>query len=469
MSFKELGLDENILKALSILDYKEPLPVQERVIPYMLDTMNLIVKSKTGSGKTASFALPIIQKMEIDEKLPQALVLVPTRELSLQIKEEFDKLGSFKKIKTISITGKQPFKFQKEDLQQRTHVVIGTPGRLLDHLKQNTLNVDKVKYVILDEADEMLNLNFIEDIRSIFAFLSSNPATCIFSETYPEGIQNLSKEFLKDPKMIEMEGNVKIDEYFYSVKETLKNEILYQCIGKYKWDSLIVFGKTQARVEAIYTYLKDKDVSCNRIHAGLMQDERFSCIKDFKKGAFRVLIATDVAARGLDIMKVDCIINYDMPSPMAFYTHRIGRSGRVNEKGMAITFINEYDNNHVQQLKEYLHKEIPVEPFIPYTISKQDKEIISKSTKIVENKAKELKKGRMTLYLNGGKNKKIRPGDIVGAICQIETVSMEDIGIIQVQDHQSYVEILNDKGKLVLKQLQNLTIKNKKLKIQEAI
>ena len=195
MTFEQMNLDKNIIQALHTLGYEKPLPVQEQVIPNILSGTDCIVKSRTGSGKTASFAIPIIQNLEIDERSPQALVLTPTRELALQIQQDFDRIGTFKKIKTLPIFGKQPFKFQKEDLKQRCHVVIGTPGRVLDHLQQDTLDPSKIKYVVLDEADEMLNMNFLDEVQAILKYMPKKHVTCLFSATYPEVIQRMSKKF----------------------------------------------------------------------------------------------------------------------------------------------------------------------------------------------------------------------------------------------------------------------------------
>ena len=472
MTFEQLNIDPSICQALNILDYKEVLPVQETVIPEMLKGRDCIVKSKTGSGKTASFAIPILQSIEINEKLPQALVLAPTRELSFQIKEEIDAIGIYKKVKTLSITGKQPFVFQKEDLAQRCHVVIGTPGRILDHLQQGTLNASMIQYVILDEADEMLNMNFIDEIRAIFKYLSKQRITCIFSATYPKAIQKLSSDFLNHAKVIEMQSQKnEIEEIFYECKEKDKTVFLLKILCSFKPKSCIIFCGTQQRVEDVYAYLSSKHISVNRLHGGMLQEERFSCMNAFKQGNTRLLVATDVAARGIDIEKVDLVINYDMPSPVELYIHRIGRSGRINEKGTAISLTNEYDGVRKEKLEAYLHREIEYSlsnSIWNMKITDADLFLLSKNERKNESKKDIVRKDVMKLYLNGGKNKKIRPGDIVGAICEIEGVNADDIGVIQVQDHQSYVDILNNKGKLVLNELQNKTIKGKKLRIQKA-
>lgn len=464
-----MNLDKNIIQALHTLGYVEPLEVQEKVIPNILAGKDCIVKSRTGSGKTASFAIPIIQNLEVNEKSPQALVLTPTRELALQIQQDFNHIGTFKKVKTLPIFGKQPFKFQKEDLKQRCHVVIGTPGRVLDHLQQETLDPSKIKYVVLDEADEMLNMNFLDEVQAILKYIPKQHVTCLFSATYPDVIQRMSKKYLYKPEKIDLSQSIKpnIMEYAYHVQEENKELFLLHLLAKEKPESCMIFCKTQARVDEVYESLQNNQVSVDKIHGGMMQEERLHHMKRFKKGKVRVLVCTDVASRGIDIFKVDLIINYDMPSPVETYTHRIGRSGRVNEKGLAISFVNEYDSLRLEKLEDYLGHNLKFEEENQVWQNNLDAlDTLQESNRVVVDKSKDLRKGITKIYLNGGKNKKIRPGDIVGAICEIDGICAEDIGVIQVQDHQSYVDILNNKGKLVLKNLK--TIKGKTLRIQKA-
>ena len=468
MTFEQMNLDKNIIQALHTLGYEKPLPVQEKVIPNILSGTDCIVKSRTGSGKTASFAIPIIQNLEIDERSPQALVLTPTRELALQIQQDFDRIGTFKKIKTLPIFGKQPFKFQKEDLKQRCHVVIGTPGRVLDHLQQQTLDPSKIKYVVLDEADEMLNMNFLDEVQAILKYMPKKHVTCLFSATYPAVIQRMSKKYLYKPAKIDLTSTNKpnILEEAYHVNEEHKELFLLHLLALKKPESCMIFCKTQARVDEVYECLENQ-VSVDKIHGGMMQEERLSHMRRFKKGKVRILVCTDVASRGIDVFKVEMIINYDMPSPVETYTHRIGRSGRVDEQGLAISLVNEYDGVRKEKLEEYLGYNLPFKEEGEVYLSDLDVlDSLKESNRVVVDKSKDLRKGITKIYLNGGKNKKIRPGDIVGAICEIDGVTVDDIGVIQVQDHQSYVDILNDKGKLVLKNLK--TIKGKTLRIQKA-
>lgn len=475
MKFNQLGLDEEILKALKKLHYDEALPVQEKVIPEILNEKDVIVRSRTGSGKTASFAIPIIQNIEWDERSPQALILTPTRELALQIKEDFDNISAYRRLKTVAIFGKQPYKFQIQDLKQRCHIVVGTPGRVLDHLERETLRTDQLRYIVLDEADEMLNMGFIESVKKIFSYLPVNRTTCLFSATMPEPIQELAKAFMNHETVItlseETTVNKAITHYAYQIHEKEKLTFLKKILCKEVPESCIIFARTQEHVKMICDELYELNMCVDKIHGGMLQEDRIENMKDFKKGEIRILVATDVAARGIDVQNITHIINYDMPNQKETYLHRIGRTGRQTSTGVAITLLNEYDGQRKQELEEYLGYSLDIRnrnEIDQVNVNEATISPLTESFMIREEKGKEIHEDTLKIYMNGGKNKKIRAGDIVGAICEIDGVCAQDIGVIQVQDHQSYVDILNNKGMLVLKALQKKTIKGKKLKIQKA-
>lgn len=475
MNFKTFKLEETICRALDTLGYTEALPVQAAVIPEILDKNDVIVKSITGSGKTAAFAIPIIQNIVWDERSPQAIVVAPTRELALQIKDDFDNIGAYKRIKTVALFGKHPFHRQEQDLRQRTHVVVATPGRLLDHLQNETIRMDKVRYFVLDEADEMLNMGFISDVEEIMDYLPTHRTTCLFSATMPEVIQELANTFMNDAKLIEIKQENaitnQVDHYAYAIKEQDKLEFLMKLLCKEKPETCIIFGKTREHVDEICEYITRKGCSVDKIHGGMEQEERMANMNAFKRGRIRILVATDVASRGIDIENVTHIINYDMPEKKETYVHRIGRAGRVEATGVAISFVGQYDDQRVKEL----------EAFLEYPLTFKDRENIDtlKITKALldelgvpkmqkEEKGKSLRKDTIKLFINCGKSKKLRPGNIVGMICEIDGVDGDDIGVINIQENQSYVDILNNKGKLVIKALQDATFKGKKLKIQQA-
>ena len=318
MQFKEFALHTDILKALEKLHYEQVLPIQEQVIPEILKGRDVIVRSRTGSGKTASFAIPIVQELIWEEREPQAIILTPTRELALQIKEDFDNIGAYRRIKTVAIFGKQPYKFQIQDLKQRAHVVVGTPGRILDHLERETLKTGHIRYVIIDEADEMLNMGFIESVQSIFNYFPGNKITCLFSATMPQPIQELAEGFMKEPKLItlaeETTVNAAITHYAYEVKEKQKLSFLKQLLCKEQPASCIIFARTQEGVKTICDELYALDMCVDKLHGGMLQEDRIENIRDFKRGKIRILVATDVAARGIDVQDISHIINYDMPN-----------------------------------------------------------------------------------------------------------------------------------------------------------
>lgn len=475
MNFKDFLLDKAICDALDVLGYDEPLPVQEAVIPKILHKQDVIVKSKTGSGKTASFAIPIIEDLEWNERSPQAIVLTPTRELAVQIKQDFDNIGAYKRIKTLAIYGKSPFRYQVQDLKERTHVIVGTPGRILDHLKQHTISIEKLRYVVLDEADEMLNMGFIDDVEEIMSYFPGNRTTCLFSATMPPEIEHLSRHFMNTPEVIQLEEsdqvNDHVEHYAYHVKEHEKTDFLLKLLCKELPQSCIIFAKTQEHVIDVCHMLYEKGISVDKIHGGMLQEDRMQNMNDFKLGKIRILVATDVAARGIDIENVTHIINYDMPEKKEVYVHRIGRTGRVEAKGVAISLISQFDSERVHELEAYLGYALTVKEVEDLqSVIVDKKSLLQLGTPDIqkEEKGKGLRKDTMKLYIGGGKTKKVRAGDIVGAICEIGGVDGNDIGVIQVQDTQTYVDILHNKGNLVLKALAKGTIKGKKMKVQKA-
>lgn len=475
MKFTQIALHKDIYKALDKLKYKEMFPVQEKVIPMLMQEKDMIVKSKTGSGKTAAFAIPIVSNIQWEHKEPQAIILTPTRELALQIKEEIDLISTYRRIKTVAIFGKQPYKLQEHDLKQRTHIVVGTPGRILDHIERGTLSLSSIRYVVIDEADEMLKMGFIEKVSTIISYVTNLHTTCLFSATMPQRIQELARQFLKDATYIQMqqpqEVNEQIHHYAYRIKEKDKIEILKKILVKKEIETAIIFANTQEKVKSICEILYDLGVNVDKIHGGMLQEDRIQNMKDFKKGNIRILVATDVAARGLDIQDISMIVNYDMPWKPETYVHRVGRVGRADTTGTAISFISEYDSIRLQELEDFMKQSLTIKDpkaFYDMEVTEEDFLGLSTAIKQKEEKGKDLTKDKFKLYIGGGKAKKIRAGDIVGAICEIEGVSGEDIGVIQVQEHQTYVDILNGKGMLVLQALQNKTIKKKKLRVEQA-
>ena len=473
--FNDYQLSSELLKAVGMLNFKSPTRIQQQVIPAILEQKNLIVKSQTGSGKTAAFAIPICELVEWDENKPQALVITPTRELAIQVKEDISNIGRFKRLKVSAIYGKSPFDHQVKELRQKTHIVVGTPGRLIDHLQRASLDLSKIRYLVIDEADEMLNMGFIEQVESIIAHLPQEHVTILLSATIPKGIDALCKKYVRDPLHVEMEEDNstpdRIWQGAYSINQDDKIQLLSDLTIIENPDSCIIFCNTQQTVNAVHLELKNLAYTCGKIHGGMEQADRLSVMSDFKKGCFRYLIATDVAARGIDIENVALVINYDIPKDSESYVHRIGRTGRMNNKGKSITFVTENEINHLVDISQFIGKEIeikarPERETVNY-FKKDFFEKINTTPELKETKGAQLSKEIMKLHINAGKKTKMRPVDIVGTLCNINGVTAEDIGIINIADISTFVEILNNKGELVFLALQDMPIKGRLRKVSK--
>ncbi|WP_100407916.1 DEAD/DEAH box helicase [Bacillus solitudinis] len=475
-TYQDYQLSEEILKALHKLNYKHPTDVQAEVIPVALLKKDLIVKSQTGSGKTASFGIPICEMVDWEENKPQALILTPTRELAAQVKEDITNIGRFKRIKATAIYGKQPFNTQKNELKQKSHVVVGTPGRVLDHIQKGTLVVERLNFLIIDEADEMLNMGFIEQVEAIIQELPSDRVTMLFSATLPEDINNLSKKYMKNPEHIERKASGlttdKIEHYLLEIDEKEKYSLLKDVTTVENPDSCIIFCRTQEQVDFLSRQLTRDNYPCDKIHGGLIQEDRFAVMDDFKRGEFSYLIATDVAARGIDIDSVTHVINYDIPLEKESYVHRTGRTGRAGKTGKALTFITPNEKRYLADIEDYIGFQLlklsrPSRAEVGSARHSFEQKL-NASPIIKKDKSDQLNQDIMKLYFNGGKKKKIRAVDFVGTITKIEGLSADDIGIITIQENVSYVDILNGKGPLVLNAMKNTTIKGKQLKVHKA-
>ena len=473
--FKEYNLCDEIIKALDGIGYKKPSDVQREVIPQILTGKDIVVKSQTGSGKTAAFGIPLCENIKWEESNAQALILTPTRELAIQVKEELGNIGRFKRIRTVAVFGKQPFSDQARELKQKTHIVVGTPGRVLDHIDRDTLNVSNIKYLVIDEADEMLNMGFIDQVRDIINKLNVDRQTMLFSATIPEEILGLCTMYMNNPSNIEIKSQKlitdNINHELYKFEEFYKLDNLGKILISEAPETAVIFCKTKENVDKVFENLSKKGYSVNKIHGGMLQKDRLDIMDKFKKGNFRILVATDVAARGIDVEGITHVINYDLPVEKEAYVHRIGRTGRAGAKGKAISFVNQYEDRLLDMIQEYIGFEISLKKEI-VEVSKENREKAIKSLKskpnIKREKAKAINKNITKIYLNGGKKKKLRAGDFVGAISRIEGVTAEDIGIIDVQDTVSYIDILNGKGNKVIEGLKNSTIKGKKLRVEKA-
>ncbi|NFN93215.1 DEAD/DEAH box helicase [Clostridium botulinum] len=474
--FNKFELSGELLKAIDNLGYKTPSEVQEKAIPEILRNKDLVVKSQTGSGKTASFGIPLCEKIDWDENKPQVLVLAPTRELAVQISEDISNIGRYKRINCVPIFGKQSIMDQERKLKQKTHIVVGTPGRVLDHIDRGSLDVSKINYFVIDEADEMLNMGFIKQVEAIIRRIPKKRVTLLFSATIPDEIKNLCDKHMNRPIDIAIKSqNLTSDNvihYAYHVGYNQKLDLLNNILISEMPETSVVFCRTKENVDTVHEYLNKKGYSTNKIHGGMMQKDRLDTMEQFRRGDFRILVATDIASRGIDIEGITHVINYDIPVEKEAYVHRIGRTGRAGAKGVALTFCKDSGDRYLNEIEEYIGFKLEVKdlPSKEDIIKSTEKamEVLKSKPKKKKEKSNAVNKDIMKIYLNGGKKKKIRAGDIVGAITKIPGVTGEDIGIIDVQDLASYVDILNGKGKAVINGLKTATIKGKKLKCDRA-
>lgn len=476
--FEDFKLDKYIIKALYNLNYTIPSKVQEEVIPRLLKKEDVIVKSKTGSGKTASFGIPICENIDIENNNVQALIVVPTRELALQVKDEISNIGRLKKIRCSAIFGKQPIKEQIRELKQRVHIVVATPGRIIDHIGRNTINLDDIKYFIIDEADKMLNKGFIEDMEFILNKIPKNSAKGLFSATIDDDIQYICDKYLKVSNILDIKYNELFDK-----KQIIENKIKSFENDKYKNlksiiymenpTSLIIFCNTKDKVKKLYENMKKDGFLVEELHGDMSQDKRIFVIKDFKNNKFNILISTDVAARGIHIDDISLVINYDVPRDKENYIHRIGRTGRKDSYGKAITIFTDKDDKYINEIEAYLGYEIKVlEELKIDDIAKGKIKFEKKSKEVLKNRKNKIIEKNIhsevtKIYINAGKKKKIRVIDIVGAFSNLPGINNEDIGVVEVQDLCSYVDILNYKGEELVKKYKEISIKKKIVKLRK--
>lgn len=475
-NFEDYHLSSELLKAIKLLNYTKPTQVQQQVIPEVLNGNDIIVRSQTGSGKTASFAIPVCHLINWEDNKPQALVITPTRELAIQVKEDFFNIGRFKRLKVLALYGKSPFTVQEKQLKQKTHIVVGTPGRIIEHLERGTFDTSNIKYLVIDEADEMLNMGFIEQLEAIINSLPKKRITMLFSATMPKDIELLCRKYMNIPVRLEINDenptSERIEQEGYNVNEADKFELLRDITIVENPDSCMIFCNTKQKVDVLFEQLQKQKYSCEKIHGDMEQPERLKVMNDFKQGYFRYLVATDIAARGIDIDNISLVINYDVPQDRENYVHRIGRTGRANKKGKAIIFITGNDSKYLEAIHKYIGSEIQIK-------ERPDKEIVENALQdfndkmsvmpdIKETKGAKLSKDIIKLHINAGKKTKLRPVDVVGTLCSIEGMTSEDIGIINILDVSTFVEILNNKGEMVYRVLQHKPIKGRLRRVSKA-
>ena len=367
MKFTELNLVPELLKAIERMGFEEMTPIQEQTIPLALEGKDVIGQAQTGTGKTAAFGLPMLQKVNTSNKNVQGLVIAPTRELAIQTQEELFRLSRDKRVKAQVVYGGADIRRQIRSLKENPHIVVGTPGRLLDLIKRKVLKLNHVETLVLDEADEMLNMGFIEDIEAIVSETPDERQTLLFSATMPDAIKRIGLRFMKDPSTVRIKtktlSSPTIEQFFTKARDTEKFDIMTRLMDVQNPEAAIVFGRTKRRVDELAKGLEARGYNAEGIHGDLSQSKRMSVLRAFKNGDIDILVATDVAARGLDISGVTHVYNYDIPQDPESYVHRIGRTGRAGKEGVSITFVTPNEMGYLRTIEQITKQEMtPLRP-----------------------------------------------------------------------------------------------------------
>jgi len=447
--FTTLALDNATLNNLSSLGFVHMTPIQHATLPISLEGQDLIAQAKTGSGKTVAFGIDVITRLNVKLYDIQALLICPTRELAEQVAAQLRLLARhIPNVKILTLCGGVPLAPQRDSLKHGAHIIVGTPGRILDHLGKNTLHLEHVHTLVLDEADRMIELGFFEDVTSILTHVPTTRQTLLFSATYPDEIAHLSATLMQTPKHIRLQETTKqsIDEHFFQASGDKIHNLL-TLLYHYTPASAIIFCNMKVTCSAIVEALAQHNVQATALHGDLQQLERTQTLVRFANGSINLLVATDVAARGLDIHALDAVINFEMPINPEVYLHRIGRTGRAAHKGLALTLC-EAERSQQKALELY-------EAYANTTIT-------PKAIKAQRSDPTTLKRAPFeTIEINGGKKQKLRAGDIVGALTKNGDFSQEDIGKIVINQTSSYVAITHEKTAALLRFLGQHSIKKR--------
>lgn len=365
--FDELQLDERIIRAVTDMGFEAASPIQAQAIPTQLEGLDIIGQAQTGTGKTAAFGIPLLQKIDPKSKKLQAIALCPTRELAIQVAEEIRKLGKYMHgVKVLPIYGGQDIVKQIRSLKDGTQIIIGTPGRVMDHMRRKTIKCDHVQTVIMDEADEMLNMGFLEDMETILSQLPEERQTVMFSATMPSAIQAIAKNFQKNPvivKVVKKELTVpKVTQYYYEVKPKTKLEVMCRLLDLYAPKLSVAFCNTKRQVDELVQQLQGRGYFAEGLHGDLKQIQRDRVMNSFRNGKTEILVATDVAARGIDVDDVEAVFNYDIPQDDEYYVHRIGRTGRAGREGIAFSFVVGKEVYKLRDIQRYCKTKIVPQP-----------------------------------------------------------------------------------------------------------
>ena len=452
--FSSLPLSEAMLANLESLDYKEMTQIQAESLPIILRGDDIIAQAKTGSGKTAAFGIALLEKLNVRFFGTQALVLCPTRELADQVAKEIRRLARLThNVKILTLCGGVSIGPQIGSLERGAHIVVGTPGRIVDHINKGTLKLDSLNQLVLDEADRMLEMGFADDIDTVLAACNENRQTLLFSATYPDNIKKISARCQRNPQMVVVEtihDQQKIEQHFYELRESDETHpAVLTLLAHFQPVSSIAFCNTKQGCDELLNYLRDEGVSALALHGDMEQRERDQVLVRFANKSCAVLIATDVAARGIDIKGLDAVINVDLARDSEVHVHRIGRTGRAGESGLALNLVVQKEVHKINRLEDYMGQSINLE-VLPHG----DKKFLPSPAMV-------------TLNIDGGKKDKLRPGDIIGALTKDAGLPFEKIGKIDMFDFAAYVAVDKSIARAALQQLSDGKMKGRKFRARK--
>ncbi len=454
-AFSSLPLTAEFLTNLESLDYKAMTPIQAQSLPAILNGQDIQAQAKTGSGKTAAFGIGLLHRLQSQQYITQALILCPTRELADQVAKELRRLArSTPNTKILTLCGGTPTAPQRDSLAHAPHIVVGTPGRILKHLQTGALQLTTVKTLVLDEADRMLDMGFYEDIMTIISATPPERQTLLFSATYPDEIKFISQSIQRDPLDVQVESlhsNKKIQQIFYEIQKGERTQTLIALLQHYRPESSVVFCNRKVQCKELAEALWQQGFHALALHGDLEQKERDQVLVQFSNKSTSILIATDVAARGLDIKDLDAVINFELPHDPEIHIHRIGRTGRAGNEGLALSLFMPAEAAKVNAIEEYQNSSVRIEK--PNTLKTRENFRLSPPM--------------VTLSINGGKKNKVRAGDILGALTANAKIPGKQIGKIDLFDTFAYVAVERPIAKQALKILSEGKIKGRKFRVRK--
>lgn len=513
-TFSELGLDENILKAIDGMGFEEPSKIQAEVIPVLLEGHDVIGQAQTGTGKTLAFGAPILSRLGRSEGNINSIILTPTRELAIQVNDELNRIAKFAKVKLLPVYGGQPIERQISALRRGIDIVVGTPGRVLDLIRRKVIDLSSIRFLVLDEADEMLNMGFIDDIEEIIKNSNEDRQTMLFSATMPSEIKKLAKRYMKEETkhiaILKSSMTVAtVDQYYYEVKNKDRFESLCRILDVDEPSSAIIFCKTKRGVDELVEGLQGRGYSAEGMHGDMNQNQRINTLRKFKEGSLEFLIATDVAARGIDVENVTHVINYDLPQEVESYVHRIGRTGRANREGIAYTLVTAREYMSLKQIEKATKSKIRRReiPTVDEIFSSKYKNMLSRITETLEQEsykrfiplATELDEdfnlvevaaalmdmlyskevsydytenelgsttGYKRLFINAGRLDRVNPKQLLEFFKETARVNKEDIGDIDILEKFSFVNVTDDAAESIMKYCIGKKIGGRKLNIE---